>query len=172
MGADYVAAVAVRYALLLAACAIAGRWVLPASWEGPAGLVMLAYVVAVAHAEPAARYARRAARPWIAWTFLFAACAHALGAALAYPFLDVLELRFHRPPGGGMDFQTLWYDVPTAPEVGTWVLIYALFAALFAVAVGAASRAAFGAEPPGASRIRIRSARATGGAVGHDGRMT
>lgn len=156
MGADYVAAVAVRYALYLGVCALAQFWELPESWAGPIAVGTLLYLVVVVQSWPAASYARRAAQPWLIRTFLTAASAHALGGSFVYALQFLTELRYHDPDAGSMRFEALWVNEPSLAEVGTWIAVYAIVSAVWAVLVGYAARRILGVEPAPDQLLRIR----------------
>jgi hypothetical protein len=164
-GVDYVAAVAVRCALLLAAGTIARFWLLPRSWESTLDTAVLAYVVLVVHAMPAAAFARRQPRPWWGWTMLHAAAAHAITAAASYPMLYLLEPRFQPAPHlpgsrSGMSYPNPFFHEPGVLEIGGWIAVYAAASALFAVMVGWEARRMRGVEPHDAHLVRLRGRRA------------
>jgi hypothetical protein len=158
VAADYLVAVWVRYAVLLAAGAIARAWELPDAWSGPIAAGVLLFAVIVIHAEPAARHARGLRDPWHGRMMLLAACAHAFGAAAVYALLPQVEPRYRLPSTGltGLQFQAPWVTEPSLLEVGAWVGVYALAAAVCAVGIGLWSRDRWGIVAPDGHLVRIR----------------
>lgn len=156
MAADYIIAVCIRYAILLAVCGIVRMWVLPEAWESTIGAGVLLYALVVIHTGPAARYARGLRRPWVGWMMLSAACAHAFGAAAVYALNPLTEPRFVRPPSEGMQFVPLWEYEPALLDVGMGIAAYALLAAVWAVLVGWGSRAVWGVAPPAPRLLQLR----------------
>jgi hypothetical protein len=156
VAADYIVAVCIRYAILLAAGGIVRIWVLAEVWEIPIAVGVLLYALVVIHTEPAARYARRLRRPWVGWMMLSAACAHAFGAAAVYALTPLTEPRYARPPFDGMQFVPLWEYEPALLDVGIGIATYALLAAVWAVLVGWGSRAVWGVALPESRLLQIR----------------
>lgn len=154
MATDYFVAICIRYGVLLAAGVIAQGWVLPHAWTDPVSVGVVLYWLVIIQTEPAARYARRAPRPWAAWVVLAAAPAHAFSAAMSYALTPAAEPRFEHP--GGILFVPLWVNDPSLVEVGSWIVLYALFSAAWAVLIGAMARACPGALPPDQPVLRIR----------------
>lgn len=156
MNTDYLIVVWIRYGLFLAACGVARGWVLPEAWANPIAAGVLVYAVVVVHTEPAARYARGLRHPWYGWMTLSAACAHTFGAAAVYALLPLVDLRYEQPEEGGVRFEKPWMNEPSLREVGAWICVYALLAAVWAVAIGWGSRGVWGTVAPAGHLLRIR----------------
>lgn len=156
MNTDYLIAAWIRYGLLLGACGIARRWVLPEAWADPIAAGVLLYGLVAIHTEPAARYARGLRDPWYGRMMLSAACAHAVGAAAVAALIPYVDLRYQGAAWSGMRFEKPWVNEPSLLEAGSWIALYALLAAAWAVGVGRVSRGAWGAVAPDGHRPRTR----------------
>lgn len=156
MNTDYLIAVWIRYGLLLAACGIARGWMLPEAWSDPIAAGVLLYGLILIHTEPSARYARGLRDPWYGWMMLSAACAHAFGAAAVLALIPFVDLRYEEPGSSGMRFEKPWANEPSLLEMGSWIALYALFGAVWAVGVGRVSRGVWGVVAPDGHRLRIR----------------
>jgi hypothetical protein len=156
VAADYIAAVCIRYGLLLVAGGVVRMWVLPDAWGDAVAAGVILYTLVVLHTESAARYARRFRAPWYGRMTVSAACAHAFGAAIAYALSPLAEPRFTDPRGGGMQFEKLWVYAPSLFDVGRAIVIYAVLSAVWAVLIGWVSRAVWGAAPPERHLVHIR----------------
>lgn len=172
MGTDYIAAVIIRYAvLLLAGAAARWLWVIPLEWDRMVPALILLYGMVVIQTMPSAWLARRAARPWQAWTFLNALCAHALGATAAYTTSPFTEPRYEEAHAGGMQFVKPWETGMSLVEAGMWIAVYAIASAGWAVLVGWVARAMWGAAPADSHLIRIRRDKKPRSALGAANRL-